>query len=178
MRYSLLRMKNALKYFAAVLTVVSMFMTVDTSAQYYRRSFGVRLGNQFAADYKMFFTASSALDVNLGLINPFVPDYQFVTLFASYNYHFDTGVERLAPYIGGGLSAGIQFGHWDRSRRDRVSYFMSADLPLGVEYRLARKPVVFCFEWSPKFQFLGEMRFIPHSVSAGVRFIFPELSRR
>ena len=70
MRYSLLRMKNVLKYFAAVLTVVSMFMTVDASAQYYRRSFGVRLGNQFAADYKMFFTASSALDVNLGLINP------------------------------------------------------------------------------------------------------------
>lgn len=142
------------------------------SAQSVRHSFGIRAGNQFAVDYKVCFDGANALDVNAGVINPFTAWYQFTTLSGAYHRNFNTSVDRFQPYVGAGLSAGMQFGHWNRESKDKITYFMSADVPVGLEYTLSKHPVTFVFEWSPKFQFLSDLRFIPHSVSIGVRFIF------
>lgn len=164
--------------FAAFLAGVMLFcFSGNADAQYYRHSAGLKIGNLFAADYRYCISRHSAVDATVGVVNPFYPEYQFLIASAAYHYSFGTGVARLSPYIGGGLSAGVQFGHWNKTMKTRISYFMSADLPVGVEYCLERKPIVFCFEWSPKLQFLNWLRFVPQSVAVGVRFVLPQMRR-
>lgn len=136
-------------------------------------SVGVRLGNHFAADYKFYLSGHSAFDFTFGLVNPFYPQYQFLLFSGAYNFHFGTGVSGFSPYIGGGLSLGTQFGDPDIAMRDRVDFFLSIDIPVGVEYRMQRKPVIFFLEWSPKCQVLGKLAFIPQSAAAGIRFVLP-----
>ena len=147
-------------------------LSAGLCAQPVRHTFGIRAGNHFAVDYKAYFDEANALNLNAGVINPFTGWYQFVTLSGAYHRDFNVSVERLNPYVGAGLSTGVQFGHWNRESRDRITYFMSVDLPVGLEYSLRKHPVTFTLEWSPKFQFLSDLRFIPQSVSIGVRFIF------
>lgn len=142
-------------------------------ARPYDYSLGVRLGNHFAAEGKFFVTRSSAVDISFGLVNPFTPAYQFMLLSGAYNLQLSKRTSGLLPYIGAGLSAGMQFGDRDRTQQgNRKSFFMSADIPLGIEYKLAGSPVVFMFEWSPKIRFLSGVRFIPQSVSVGFRYTF------
>lgn len=160
-----------MKRWLSVLLLVSCFIC-GLAAQPVRHTFGIRAGNQFAVDYKLYFDDANSLDINAGVINPFTSWYQYAALSGAYHRNFNLPVERLQPYIGAGISAGVQFGHWNRDSRDKITYFMSADLPLGLEYTLRRHPVIFSFEWSPKFQFLSDLRFVPQSVSVGVRFIF------
>lgn len=170
-------MKKSFIYFAISL-FGALCLSFDAEAQYYRQSIGIRAGNQFSVDYKIFVSKGSALDFNLSVVNPFVPEYQFALFSAAYGYHFKTGTERFLPYIGGGFSTGVQFGHWAKERNDRITYFLSADVPVGVEYILPKKPIVFCLEWSPKVQFVKNLRFIPHSIAVGMRIILPGNYRR
>lgn len=161
------------------LTVICMTMTGQkVSASVYGHSVGIRLGNHFAADYKFYMGRHSAMDFTFGLINPFTPRYQFLLVSAAYHFQIATGVSRLNPYFGAGLSTGARFGDVDPNLRDRVDYFLSVDIPIGLEYTLARKPASFFIEWSPKLQVVKDVRFIPQSVSVGVRFIFKKNGSR
>lgn len=164
-------MRGRLIFLVSLLLLLTMTQE-QVSAQYSRHSLGVRIGNQVAADYKFCFSERSAIDVNFGVVNPFTPQYQFLLLSGAYHYHLKSGSPGVIPYIGAGLSGGVQFGGRSEARRNDVTYFMSADVPLGFEYILRRYPVTFAVEWSPKLQFLSEVRFIAQSISLGIRFNF------
>ena len=156
-----------------ILLALSLAFSGRVQARPYDYSLGVRLGNYFAAEGKFFVTRSSAVDISFGFVNPFAPAYQFMLLSGAYNLQLTKRTSGLLPYIGAGLSTGVQFGDRDRSREgNRRSFFMSADIPLGMEYKLPGSPVVFLLEWSPKIRFLSGVRFIPQSVSAGFRYTF------
>lgn len=167
-------MKRALAYIVAAVVTCGLFGTAKpAAAQYYKHGLGIRVGNHFAADYKTFFSERFAVDANLGLVNPFTMRYQFMIVSGACQYHFATPIPKLVPYAGGGLSAGMQFGrrrHNTSISRDH-SFFMSVDIPIGVEYTLKMPAVVF-FEWNPKIQFIEEACFVPQSVSLGFRFTF------
>ena len=141
-------------------------------ARPYDYSLGIRLGNYFAAEGKFFVSMSSAIDISAGLVNPFSPHYQFLVVSGAYKLHLTKRTAGLMPYIGAGLSAGTQFGDRSKERRRSRSFYMSADVPLGLEYKLPSSPVVFCLEWSPKVRFLTGVRFIPQSISLGFRYTF------
>ena len=166
-------MRRILAVLSAI--ILSGIAAGKADAYVYRHSAGLEIGNLFAFDYRYRFTEHSAVDAAIGVVNPFCPSYQFLLVSTAYHYNFRTGVDRLYPYVGGGLSAGTRFGHWNEAFRTRISFFMSVDIPVGVEYRVKRKPVVFCLEWSPKLQFLTDLRFVPQSVALGVRFILPQM---
>ncbi len=152
-----------------------LFWGGEAAAQYNSRSsFGLRLGNEIAVDYKYQFTTHHGLDLKAGVVNPFTFHYQFLVLSAAYHYSFGVGSRRLFPYVGAGLSTGMQFGHWNEAESAKITYFLSVDVPVGFEYRLVSKPVVFCLEWSPKAQLLSYRRFLAQSVAVGVRYIFPQ----
>lgn len=156
-----------------VLMLSVQSMTEARGIRPYRHSAGIDIGNLFAADYRYCFSAHSAIDASAGVVNPFCPEYQFMLVSSAYHYRFGTERGRLVPFVGAGISAGTQFGHWDKAQLSRISFFMSVDIPVGIEYILERKPVAFSLEWSPKLQFLSCTRFIPQSVSFGIRFILP-----
>ncbi len=168
-------MKNIAKYIVAFGFAFLLAGGLKADASTYRHSVGVRLGNHFAADYKFYVSNHSAFDFAFGLVNPFSPQYQFLLFSGAYDFHFGTGVSGLSPYIGGGLSLGTRFGDLDVALRDRVDFFLSLDIPVGIEYSVRRKPVAFFLEWNPKVQLVNDIRFIPHSASIGVRFVFPRL---
>lgn len=167
-------MKRLLTYIVSAILLTGLFGTGGTaSAQYYKHGLGVRMGNHFAADYKTFLNENFAVNANLGLVNPFTKHYQFMLVSGSFQYNFDTPVSRLVPYVGVGLSTGMQIGRRRHNTgiSNDYSFFMSADIPVGVEYSF-RMPFVVFFEWSPKIQFLEEVCFVPQSVSLGFRFTF------
>lgn len=161
-------------FFVALFLAVSALAmpSPKASSAVHGHSVGIRLGNHFAADYKFYMGNHSAMDFTFGLVNPFTPQYQFLLFSAAYNFRIATGVSRLNPYFGAGLSTGARFGDLDEAHRDRVDYFLSVDIPIGLEYTLRRKPAAFFIEWSPKLQVVKDVRFIYHSISVGVRFIF------
>ena len=159
--------------FAGLLIVFFLLYPERAQSRSYDYSLGVRLGNYFAAEGKFYVTRSGAVDISLGLVNPFAPAYQFMLLSGAYNMQLGKRTYGLMPYIGAGLSAGVQFGERDMVQRgNRRSFFMSADIPVGMEYKLANSPVVFVLEWSPKIRFLSGVRFIPQSISVGFRYTF------
>lgn len=167
-------MRRRLAYIAALVICMSVTAAgTSCRAAVYGHSVGIRLGNHFAADYKFYFMEHSAMDFTFGLVNPFWPKYQFLLFSAAYDFHIGTGVRGLAPYVGCGFSTGARFGDVSEKYRDRIDYFLSVDLPVGLEYSVPRKPVAFFFEWSPKVQLLSDIRFIPQSVSVGLRFRLP-----
>ncbi len=137
-------------------------------------SFGIRLGNEISVDYKFAFTKHHGLNAKLGVVNAFTKGYQFAIVSLAYHYCIGIGSDRFYPYFGGGASTGMQFGEKNVKENSDISYFLSADIPLGFEYRLKRRPVVFCLEWSPKAQFLNERKFVWQSVDVGVRYVFPK----
>ncbi|MCD8313948.1 MAG: hypothetical protein LUC24_07295, partial [Bacteroidales bacterium] len=56
------------KLILAVAATVFFLAEGDALAQYYSgHSFGIRLGNEIAADYKYDFTTHSGLDVKVGV---------------------------------------------------------------------------------------------------------------
>ncbi len=136
-------------------------------------SFGIRLGNEIAVDYKYQFTSHSGLDAKAGVVNPFTQHYQFFLVSAAYHLDIGSYSSRLRPYVGAGFSTGMQFGHWKEAQSSKITYFLSVDVPIGLELKSLKKPVVFCLEWSPKVQLLSYTRFLPQSVALGVRYIFP-----
>lgn len=165
--------KRIAALYAGLLLAFLLGFAGRAQARPYDYSLGVRLGNYFAAEGKFFVTRSSAVDISFGLVNPFTPAYQFMLLSGAYNLQLVKRTSGLLPYIGAGLSAGMQFGDKDRAQEgSRRSFFMSADIPLGLEYKLAGSPVVFLLEWSPKIRFISGARFIPQSVSVGFRYTF------
>lgn len=166
-------MKPLTSYLVAI--VMALLLSGHESRAYSGHSVGIRVGNHFAADYKYYMSRHSALDFSFGLVNPFYPQYQFLLVSGAYNFHIGSGVTGLTPYIGGGLSLGTQFGDPDMKRRDRVDFFFSLDIPVGIEYRLQRKPVTFFLEWSPKCQIVSDLRFISQSAAIGIRFVLPYL---
>lgn len=168
-------MKNIAKYIVAFGFAFLLAGGQKAGASTYGHSVGVRLGNHFAADYKFYFAKHSAIDFTFGLVNPFSPQYQFLLFSGAYDFHIGTGVSGLSPYVGGGLSLGTRFGDVDEAMRDRVDFFLSIDIPVGLEYAMRKKPVAFFFEWSPKVQMVSDIRFVPNSVAIGIRFVFPRI---
>lgn len=164
-------LKRLLMATVAVLSLVPL-VEKEAESRPYDYSLGIRLGNYFAAEGKFFFSMTSAMDISFGLMNPFTPEYQFLLLSGAYNLHLTRHTSGLIPYIGTGLSTGLQFGDRNRSLRASRSFFLSADIPLGIEYKLRNSPVLFCLEWSPKVRFLKDIRFLPQSISVGFRYTF------
>lgn len=165
--------RSSIRYAAvAFLSAVLAMSAPRTEARPYDYSLGIRLGNCFAAEGKFFFSMSSAVDISFGLVNPFTPHHQFMLVTGAYNLHLSGNTSGLLPYIGAGISLGTEFGDRDKAMRTRKRFFMSADIPLGLDYKLPGSPVVFCLEWSPKIGFIDKVRFIPHSISVGFRYTF------
>ncbi len=167
----------ARKSISIALAALSFLFLIKTEAvaQYGRSSLGIRLGNHIAVDYKQQTTARSGFNVSLGVLNPFSADKNYVHLTAAYHFNFVSSEKPVSAYIGAGFSTGAQFlADKEAGTGTDAKFFLSADVPIGIEFALVGKPVVFCIEWSPKVKFFaGKPEFLYHSLAAGIRFHLP-----
>lgn len=138
------------------------------AAQDYRSGIGVKVGNNMGVDYKIFVNESQALDIGLGVLEPFDDrGPQFVLLSPQYLFHFNVFADGVSFFAGPGLSAGIQVGYDNESEKllteitgTRVNFYFSIDAALGIEYKVPDLPLALAFAWSPKLQICGDKKLV------------------
>lgn len=144
-----------------MLIILLPFLPVAVYAQDYWSGVGVKIGNNFGVDYKIFVNETQAVELGVGMLDPFSEIGPQMLLFSpKYEFHFGVGIDGLKLYAGPGISAGVQFGNQSELLKDDVSFFLSADAVLGIEYKISSLPLAVTFAWSPKLQFLGDYRLV------------------
>lgn len=162
-------MAGMVKYIVGLVAVL-LFMSGSAVAQYGRHSVGIKLGNDISANYNYSISGRNSLNFNVGLVNPYKKDYQYLALSGAFHHSINSRNSNFYPYIGVGVSAGVQYGEDDVDMSTDKNFYFSADVPLGLQYDIEDRPAVVYLEWSPKFRFTNDFRFVPNSIAVGVRF--------
>ena len=152
-----------------LLLLVLMAAVSTLSAQEYTRAIGFRLGTMVGGSYKHFVNTASALEAILDLDIVHSSRMSIRGTFL-YEYHFPiTAVDGLAWYIGAGITVGAKIG--DTANR---LFLFGADVPGGIEYKLATLPLCFSFDFDPKLYFTGyeTIHFAPENVGLTMRYTF------
>ncbi len=147
--------------------VASLAACLAVNAQDYRSGIGVKIGNNLGVDYKIFVTERQALDLGVGVLEPFDNrGPQFLLFSPQYLFHFNVFAEGVNVFVGPGFSAGAQFGYeMDDSYAGTVlgrnaNFYLSVDAAVGIEYKVYGLPLALSFAWSPKLQFMGDNRLV------------------
>ncbi|MBO8465242.1 MAG: hypothetical protein IAB93_04495 [Bacteroidetes bacterium] len=156
---------NKIRNMALPFICLLALLPLQSRAQGYWSGIGVKIGNNLALDYKIFVTERQALDLSIGILEPFdgidKRGPQFVLFSPDYLFHFPVSEDGFSLFIGPGVSLGAQFGIMDDNGNlvtEERNFYFSVDAAMGVEYKLPDVPLALAFEWSPKLQLAGDER--------------------
>lgn len=154
-------------------SLLLILLQVDSYAQYYERSAGLRFGGSSGVTFKQFFTEEQSMEVLLsGRRNglQLTGIYQFnrpleitleENLFAYYGIGAHVGYEefneRIVTLTPPAPPVGPPFppGNADIEFRNQTNFVMGIDAVLGIEYRFLGVPLTAGFDLKPYFSFIG-----------------------
>ncbi len=158
-------------YFLIAAVAVALFLVEGKAfCQYRQHSVGIKFGNEISVNYHCRLSSRSAINVTGGLVNPYNKSYQYLVVSGAYHCNLSSRSSQLTPYIGVGVSSGVQYGEKNSDKSTTKHFYFSGDVPMGFQFYSEDRPSVFYFEWSPKIRITNGVEFVPNSVAVGVRF--------
>lgn len=135
-----------------VLVLTALVLGLNTYAQDYKNSIGIRLGSGYydlvSASYKTFITKPGALEFNLGFkpSSHYNYDWTSVSVSGAYQHHFPIGnIDGFKWYVGGGLVASNSFSDYDNYSGFSLGIFPTG----GVDFKLKNAPFAFSVDVRP-----------------------------